>query len=445
MKFFSIYLLVFGKKLVTLPHLFIVFNGMEKDEREILLEKFAEANRRLQIVNEQLAIANKKLKEYEEKAQKAENASKMKSLFLANMSHEIRTPLNAIEGFSRVIVETDSPEDRMKFFEIIESNNNRLQSLVNEILDLSRVESGEIVMKKSPTDLHDLCQGIKNLFKFRCPDTVRLEWENPLMTVNFNTDANRLTQVFSNLISNSLKHTASGRISYGYQIINDGQQIQFFVDDTGSGIAKEDIDHIFETYVSRDAETTKNGYGLGLPLCKIIVEKLGGSITVQSELGKGSRFEFTLPFEGTIGGIDTNKPSTTTNVRTIRISGRSDDPNKQKILVAEDEDSNYELVKIVLQKRYKLLRAHNGIEAVTINEDEHPDLVLMDIRMPEMNGLDATRIIKEVSPSTPVIALSAYAFEENIRDAKDAGCDEFMAKPFKVEALIEMVKKYLDK
>ena len=438
-------MLVFGKKFVTLPHLCTVFNGMEKDEREILLEKFAEANRRLQIVNEQLAIANKKLKEYEEKAQKAENASKMKSLFLANMSHEIRTPLNAIEGFSRVIVETDSPEDRMKFFEIIESNNNRLQSLVNEILDLSRVESGEIVMKKSPTDLHDLCQGIKNLFKFRCPDTVRLEWENPLMTVNFNTDANRLTQVFSNLISNSLKHTASGRISYGYQIINDGQQIRFFEEDTGNGIAKEDMDHIFETYVSRDAETTKNGYGLGLPLCKIIVEKLGGSITVQSELGKGSRFEFTLPFEGTIGGIDTNKPSTTTNVRTIRISGRSDDPNKQKILVAEDEDSNYELVKIVLQKRYKLLRAHNGIEAVTINEDEHPDLVLMDIRMPEMNGLDATRIIKEVSPSTPVIALSAYAFEENIRDAKDAGCDEFMAKPFKVEALIEMVKKYLDK
>ncbi len=428
-----------------MPHLCTVFNGMEKDEREILLEKFAEANRRLQIVNEQLAIANKKLKEYEEKAQKAEKASKMKSLFLANMSHEIRTPLNAIEGFSRVIVETDSPEDRMKFFEIIESNNNRLQSLVNEILDLSRVESGEIVIKKSPTDLHDLCQGIKNLFKFRCPDTVRLEWENPLMTVSFNTDANRLTQVFSNLISNALKHTSSGKISYGYKIINEGQQIQFFVDDTGSGIAKEDIDHIFETYVSRDAETTKNGYGLGLPLCKIIVEKLGGSITVQSELGKGTHFEFTLPFEGTIGGIDTNKPSTTTNVRTIRFSGRLDEAHKQKILVAEDEDSNYELVKIVLQKRYKLLRAHNGIEAVTINEDEHPDLVLMDIRMPEMNGLDATRIIKEVSPSTPVIALSAYAFEENIRDAKDAGCDEFMAKPFKVEALIEMVKKYLDK
>ena len=131
-------------------------------------------------------------------------------------------------------------------------------------------------------------------------------------------------------------------------------------------------------------------------------------------------------------------------MRTIRISERSGQQVKKKILVAEDEDSNYELVKIVLQKRYRLLRAHNGIEAVTINEEEHPDLILMDIRMPEMNGLDATRIIKEVSGETPVIALSAYAFEENIREAKQAGCDEFMAKPFKVENLIEMVRSYLD-
>ena len=174
---------------------------MEKDEKEILLQKFADANRRLLLAQEQLDIANKKLKEYEEKAKNAEKASKMKSLFLANMSHEIRTPLNAIEGFSRVIVETDSQEDRMKFFEIIESNNNRLMNLVNEILDLSRVESGEIVMKKSHTDLNELCDSIKNIFKFRCPDTLKLIWNKPTMAVVFNTDANRLTQVFSNLIT----------------------------------------------------------------------------------------------------------------------------------------------------------------------------------------------------------------------------------------------------
>ena len=417
---------------------------MDRTENEILLQQYSDVNRRLTLAQEQLAIANQKLKEYEEKAQKAEKASKMKSLFLANMSHEIRTPLNAIEGFSRVLVETDSQEDRMKFFEIIESNNNRLQNLVNEILDLSRVEAGEVTMKKSSTDLNQLCDSIKNLFKFRCPDTLKLVWKKPTMAVTFNTDANRITQVFSNLISNALKHTPSGSITYGYRMLDEGSMIEFFVEDTGSGIDPKDLPHLFETYVSRDAETNNNGYGLGLALCKIIVEKLGGQIYVESELGHGARFYFHLPFEGTIGGMSPVRNTTTSNVRTIRVSGRPDDMNKKTILVAEDEDSNYELVKIVLHKRYRLIRAHNGIEAVTLNEEEHPDLILMDIRMPEMNGLDATRIIKEVDTHTPIIALSAYAFEENIREAKIAGCDEFMAKPFKVENLIEMVGKYLD-
>ena len=418
---------------------------MDRTENEILLQQYSDVNRRLTLAQEQLAIANQKLKEYEEKAQKAEKARKMKALFLANMSHEIRTPLNAIEGFSRVLVETDSQDDRMKFFEIIESNNNRLQSLVNEILDLSRVEAGEITMKKSSTDLNQLCDSIKNLFKFRCPDTLKLVWKKPTMAVTFNTDANRITQVFSNLISNALKHTPSGSITYGYRMLDEGSMIEFFVEDTGTGIDPKDLPHLFETYVSRDAETNNNGYGLGLALCKIIVEKLGGQIYVESELGHGARFYFHLPFEGTIGGVSPVRNTTTSNVRTIRVSGRPDDMNKKTILVAEDEDSNYELVKIVLHKRYRLIRAHNGIEAVTLNEEEHPDLILMDIRMPEMNGLDATRIIKEVDTHTPIIALSAYAFEENIREAKIAGCDEFMAKPFKVENLIEMVGKYLDK
>ena len=418
---------------------------MEKNEKDILLQKYADLNRRLILANEQLSIANQKLKEYEEKAQKAEKASKMKSLFLANMSHEIRTPLNAIEGFSRVLVETDSQEDRMKFYEIIESNNNRLQSLVNEILDLSRVESGEIVIKKTSIDLNEFFGSIKNLFKFRCPDCVKLKWNKPLMNVTFKTDPNRLTQVFSNLISNSLKHTPNGSITYGYQILDEASMIEFFVKDTGEGIAKEDQQRIFHTYVSGDAENNQNGFGLGLALCKIIVEKMGGTISVESEVGKGATFRFSMPFEGMIGGKNQQRITTTQNIRTIRVDTHANEKNMKTILVAEDEDSNYELVKIVLQKRYKLLRAHNGIEAVMMNEDEHPDMILMDIRMPEMNGLDATRIIKEVNSETPVVALSAYAFEENIREAKAAGCDEFMAKPFKVENLIEMVKKYLDK
>ena len=416
---------------------------MIQDEREILLQKIAEANAKLHATELELDSARKRLEEYEEKARKAEKASKMKSLFLANMSHEIRTPLNAIEGFSRIMAETDSPEERMKYMEIVESNNSRLMALINDILDLSRVEAGEISIKKTMTDLNELCHGLQNIFKFRCPDTLKLVWNKPNMNVTLNTDPNRVTQVFSNLISNSLKHTIRGSITYGYRLINDGQEVEFFVTDTGSGIDPEDQKNIFQTYVSRDAEN-QNGYGLGLALCKTIIEKMEGHISVSSKLGEGSTFRFVLPFEGTIGGVVKNS-RTTTNSRTIRSTTKTDLKNAPLILVAEDEDSNFELVRIVLAKRYRLMRAVNGIEAVTFCEDEHPDLILMDIRMPDMNGLDATRIIKEVNHDVPIVALSAYAFEENIREAKAAGCDEFMAKPFRVEDLIDMVEKYTNK
>ena len=249
---------------------------MNQDEREMFLQKIAEANAKLQTTQHEFDAATKRLDESEEKAQKAEQASRMKSLFLANMSHEIRTPLNAIEGFARVMAETDSAEERMKYMEIVESNNGRVLALINEILDLSRVEAGEITINKSMTDLSELCKNIQLIFKFRCPEEVRLSWSNPTMNVTLNTDANRVTQIFSNLISNALKHTSKGAITYGYRLINDGQEVEFFVSDTGSGIAEEDLQHIFTTYMSRDAEQ-QNGYGLGLALCKIIVEKMGGS------------------------------------------------------------------------------------------------------------------------------------------------------------------------
>ena len=415
-------------------------SNMGLEETELLRQKYSEICQKLETTSKQLEEANSKLKEYEEKAAKAEKASKMKSLFLANMSHEIRTPLNAIEGFSRVMVETDSQEDRMNYMEIIESNNNRLLSLVNEILDLSRVESGEIIVKNVPTDLNYMMNSIKQLFKFRCPETVNLVFKKPSSPVTMNTDENRLTQVFSNLISNALKHTSKGEITYGYQLISETDEIQFFVKDTGAGIDPQFIDHIFDTYASKDAEQQR-GFGLGLALCRIIVEKMGGTIQVESTLGQGSLFTFTLPFSGSVSGMAVTSRST--NMRTLRVSNPVDQTALKTVLVVEDEESNYELVRIVLQKRYNLLRAHNGIEAVMMNEEEHPDLILMDVRMPEMDGLDATRIIKEVNSKVPIIILSAFAFPENIRKAKAAGCDEFMAKPFNVEDLIEKIEHFI--
>lgn len=415
---------------------------MNQDERKELIAKINEANSRADAAEIKFLGLQKKIGEYEAKAKEAERANRMKSLFLANMSHEIRTPLNAIEGFSRVMCETESQEERMKYMEIIEINNSRLLTLINEILDLSRVEAGEVSIKKSLTDLNELCRTLNNTFKFRCPDTVNMVWEEPNMTVMLNTDGNRISQVFSNLISNALKHTTQGSISYGYRLINDGQDVEFYVSDTGSGIDPQDIDNIFKTYVSKDADFIQNGFGLGLPLSKIIVEKLGGTISVSSKLGQGSTFRFTIPFDGSVGGLAKNS-RITTNSRTIRVSTHGNLQDAPLILVAEDEDNNYELVKVVLSKRYRLLRAHNGIEAVTFCEDEHPDLILMDIRMPEMDGLDATRIIKEVNPDVPIIALSAYAFEENIREAQAAGCNGFLSKPFRVEDLLDKIHNYL--
>ena len=415
---------------------------MYQEEIKALKAQLDEANKLVRKITGERDEALLKLNEYEAKIRKAEKASRMKSLFLANMSHEIRTPLNAIEGFSRVIAETDSPEERMKMLEIVESNNNRLLSLINEILDLSRVESGEIQMKKAPANLTDMCANIKQIFKFRCPEQIKLVASIPSKTVILNTDINRVTQVFCNLISNALKHTISGSITFGYNVSEDGKDIIMQVADTGSGIDPNDIDSIFQTYVSKDAEH-QNGYGLGLPLSKIIVEKLGGHISVKSKLGEGSTFTFVLPFDGSFAGNNTTSKPCFTISRTLRAKADVDISKLKLVLVAEDEDCNWELIQNVLNNRYRILRAKNGIEAVTMNEEEHPDLILMDIRMPEMNGLDATRIIKEINPVIPVVALSAYAFEDTINEAMDAGCNEFISKPFKMEHLIETIEKFI--
>ena len=415
---------------------------MYQEEIKALKAQLDEANKLVRKITSERDEALLKLNEYEAKIRKAEKASRMKSLFLANMSHEIRTPLNAIEGFSRVIAETDSPEERMKMLEIVESNNNRLLSLINEILDLSRVEAGEIQMKKAPANLTDMCANIKQIFKFRCPEQIKLVASIPSKTVILNTDINRVTQVFCNLISNALKHTISGSITFGYNVSEDGKDIIMQVADTGSGIDPNDIDSIFQTYVSKDAEH-QNGYGLGLPLSKIIVEKLGGHISVKSKLGEGSTFTFVLPFDGSFAGNNTTSKPCFTISRTLRAKADVDISKLKLVLVAEDEDCNWELIQNVLNNRYRILRAKNGIEAVTMNEEEHPDLILMDIRMPEMNGLDATRIIKEINPVIPVVALSAYAFEDTINEAMDAGCNEFISKPFKMEHLIETIEKFI--
>lgn len=415
---------------------------METNTIKLLEDELKATKAKLQQVQQELDDVKLKLEDNRKAAESAQRANKMKSLFLANMSHEIRTPLNAVEGFSHIMSETDDQEERYKYMEIIESNNARLLNLINEILDLSRMESGKVKIKKELVNLDDMCKSISQIFKFRFGDQVKMDWRKTDTPITLYTDENRLTQVFSNLISNALKHTMEGTIAFGYSLNEEDNLVEFFVEDTGSGIAPEDIDNIFNTYMSRDAEDQK-GHGLGLALCKVIIEKLHGNIWVDSKLGEGSKFTFTLPFDGKIGGNGTGPNMTL--IRTLRVTDNPKEKNMKLIMVAEDEDTNYKLVESVLGKRYKLIRANDGIEAVTMQEKYKPNLILMDIRMPNMNGLDATRIIKEVNSKVPIIALSAYAFDSDIKEAKEAGCDDFIPKPFKLEDLIDTVARYLSK
>lgn len=394
--------------------------------------------------------------------EKAETSDQLKSAFLANMSHEIRTPLNAIVGFSRIIAESTDAEERQDYYDIVEANNERLLQLINEILDLSKIEAGMVEFTITPVRLHPLCKEIHDALKFRCPEGVELVYEASDEEIVVEGDKNRIFQVISNLIGNAFKFTTSGSVGYGYR--RKGNGIEFHVSDTGIGIETDKLARVFERFVK--VNNFAQGTGLGLSICKTIIERLGGTISVSSEVGKGTTFTFTLPLtEGkretaeeqnplseagfnTPGNAETRNNTCGPDEEThehqaTQTSGASRDTRKPTILIAEDTDSNYVLVKAILGKSYHLERAKDGMEAVTMFEELHPDLILMDMKMPNLSGLDATKIIRELSPGIPVIALTAYAYEHDRQAALDAGCNDFLTKPYTQEILKELINKYL--
>lgn len=225
--------------------------------------------------------------------EKAETSDQLKSAFLANMSHEIRTPLNAIVGFSRIIAESTDTEERLSYYEIVEANNERLLQLINEILDLSKIESGILEFTITPVHLHPLCKEIYDAHLVRCPEGVELIYEPSDESIVIDGDKNRIFQVISNLIGNAFKFTTSGSISYGYR--REGDHVVFHVTDTGIGIAADKLNRIFERFVK--VNTFAQGTGLGLSICKSIIERLGRNISAASEMGKGTTFTFILPLK----------------------------------------------------------------------------------------------------------------------------------------------------
>ena len=365
---------------------------------------------------------------------KAEESDRLKSAFLANMSHEIRTPLNAILGFSRIIAEKDNSEERLQYYDIVEKNNMRLQELINEILDLSKIESGMMEFNYAPVNLYKLCDDVKNTYRFRCQSGVDLIFEQSDRSLYISTDRNRLFQIFSNLIGNATKFTQKGHISFGYKKVDN--QIIFHVTDTGTGIPAEKLPKIFDRFMM--ANDNVAGTGLGLSISKIIAEKLGGKIWVNSKPGKGTTFTFTIPYISVNGEVKRESHTFT------RYTNNKESTHKEiVILVAEDNQSNYDLIEAMIGKTYKLVHALDGMEAIQLYEKYSPNLILMDIKMPNLDGLDATRIIREVSPKIPVIAVSAYAYEKDKAAAIESGCNEFLTKPISPDLLKDTINKYL--
>lgn len=392
-----------------------------------------------------------------ESKEKAETSDKLKSAFLANMSHEIRTPLNAIVGFSRIISESDNAEERREYYEIVDANNERLLQLINEILDLSKIESGIVEFTYGPVRLHTLCKEIHDAHVFRCPQGVELRFDSPDEALSIHSDKNRIFQVFSNLIGNAFKFTTEGSVSYGYK--QEGERVVFYVKDTGLGIEPEKLGRVFQRFAKLN--NFAQGTGLGLSICKTIIERLGGEIAVSSEVGTGTTFTFWLPLENVIQDTETGtnshlpgeavgtqpsevlpaKEETTEKEEDLRATAVGTE--KATILIAEDTDSNFDLLNAILGRKYRLVRARDGMEAVTMYDEVNPDLILMDIKMPNLDGLEATRIIRQLSAEVPIIAQSAYAYEHDRNAAEEAGCNDFISKPIAQEKLKEKIKKWL--
>ena len=409
----------------------------------------------------QLELMHRELIESKEKA---ETSDKLKSAFLANMSHEIRTPLNAIVGFSRIISESDNAEERREYYEIVDANNERLLQLINEILDLSKIESGIVEFTYGPVRLHTLCKEIHDAHVFRCPQGVELRFDSPDEALSIHSDKNRIFQVFSNLIGNAFKFTTEGSVSYGYK--QEGERVVFYVKDTGLGIEPEKLGRVFQRFAKLN--NFAQGTGLGLSICKTIIERLGGEIAVSSEVGTGTTFTFWLPLENVIQDTetgtnshlpgeavgtqpsevlpakeDTPRPKEETTEKEEDLRATAAGTEQATILIAEDTDSNFDLLNAILGRKYRLVRARDGMEAVTMYDEVNPDLILMDIKMPNLDGLEATRIIRQLSAEVPIIAQSAYAYEHDRNAAEEAGCNDFISKPIAQEKLKEKIKKWL--
>ncbi|MEI7663137.1 MAG: PAS domain S-box protein, partial [Bacteroidota bacterium] len=385
--------------------------------------------------------------------QKAEESDRLKSSFLANVSHEIRTPMNAIVGFAEMLSDPElTPGERNKFTGIIQSRSDDLMHIINDLLEISRIESGNVHVVKTRISINEILADLEAVFRQRLQRSrnpgifLLAEKALPDDRSQITTDSYILKQVFSNLIENAIKYTHSGSVRFGYLAPQDGL-ITFFVKDTGIGISTENQAVIFEHFRRADIadQHQYSGTGLGLAICKGALAHINGKIRVESLPGKGSTFYFTLPFEPQLSKAETESPrpgGTPQPLPTISYTWK-----EKKLLIVEDESANMELLRLLLKRtQIDITPVMSGGALRELYGNLEPfDLVLLDVRLPDANGWDLTRELKAIRPSLPVIAQTAFAMPADLQKSMAAGCDNYISKPINKVQLLQMMAEYLGK
>ena len=379
--------------------------------------------------------------------EQAENSMKVREIFLANMSHEIRTPMNAILGFTRLLYESELTDEQRSFIDAIHFSGENLLVIINDVLDLSKIQSGKMTIEKTEFGIHEVLKGVISVMKPKTQEKglKLISLIDPKIPSHLKGDPVRLNQILTNLISNAIKFTEKGSVTIEVNATagkKNDMFLQFKVTDTGIGIPEDKLSLIFENFVQATADTTRKfgGTGLGLTIVKNLIELQEGEISVSSELGSGSTFTVHLPFERA------DMENNTTVSEELPGVGSFDELRDVRLLVVEDNAFNQLLVKKVLTKAgCRVDIANNGLEAIAYLKASKYDVVLMDVQMPEMDGYTATQYIREKLPrplcQIPIIAMTAHAFDEDVNRCLAVGMNDHVSKPFKAEELYVKIIK----
>ncbi|MFA9372353.1 MAG: response regulator [Labilibaculum antarcticum] len=437
----------------------LAFQNKEKEKRA---SELAIANKELLFQNEEkekraaeLVLANKELAFQNEEKEKraaelviakdhAEESDRLKSAFLANMSHEIRTPMNGILGFAELLKGSGLKDEKQEeYVRIIAKSGNRLLNIINDILDISKIESGFMTVSISEVNINEQMEYVYKLFKHLAEDKgISLSCKSRFSEEKtfINSDKEKLYAILTNLVKNAIKYTDKGTVQFGYE--EKENDVEFYVTDTGIGIPSSRCEAIFDRFIQADIsdKEARQGAGLGLAIAKEFTVMLGGNIWVESEEGKGSTFYFTLPRKTEI-----EKHLVVENNSTFEMPVT--EKEKLKILIAEDDEESEKLLSIIIKELGgEFIEARTGVEAVEMCRDTPGiDLIMMDIRMPEMNGYEATRQIRQFNKEVIIIAQTAFGLLGDREKAIGAGCNDYISKPIAVNKLLSLIKKYCNK